>query len=65
MPAPLTTAARRARPPPDFLAAAPLRRCHLRVHAVLANGMAALGLMVATRLTAFLVLLIMHRLKKI
>ncbi|PSC69816.1 ATP-binding cassette sub-family G member 2 [Micractinium conductrix] len=32
---------------------------------VLANGMAALGLMVATRLTAFLVLLIMHRLKKI
>lgn len=33
--------------------------------AVLANSMVALGLLVGTRLLAFLVLLVMHRLKKI
>lgn len=37
----------------------PLRR------AVLENAMVALGLMVGTRLIAFLLLLLMHRLKRI
>lgn len=51
--------------PPPLALAGPPAGSHPALPAVLSNAMVALGLMVGTRLFAFLVLLIMRRLKRI